>query len=229
MRTFHALACTAALLLFAPGLPAQSYGVWDVPCALGLSARFSAPHYHGVIYEDKEFLTQWRSIDQTPPLPSRNWYEPVGKSDVPSTDNNYVWYGAKVLVHCFVERNPYGVQQHAHPIAYAGSVKAFCTAPPRTDISDSDPYSAAYDPYAPGDTGSPEGECSDGNGGPGDDGDGDGGDSDLIPGPVTGDGGGGRSMCPDNAPAYWDIDCIDVFVEGIGWVEYWCGAVMVCG
>jgi hypothetical protein len=231
MRRLRIVAHLVALFVCASPLSAQTYGVWDVACELSLSPRFSYPHLHGVIYEGQEFLTGWRSIDQTPPLPSYNWYEPIGQADVPSVDNDYVWYDAKIFAHCFVERNAYYTQNHVHPIKYAGRVRAFCTTPPRSSSVEQEPYSAGYDPYQAEGSYSPESECGDGTGGSGDgNGGGDIGDGDgLQVTPESGSGGDGRSMCPDNAPYYWDIDCIDIYVEGEGWVEYWCGAVMVCG
>src|SRR5262245_15368285 len=96
----------ALLLLRASALSSQSYGEWDRPCSLRLSPRFSAPFVHGVIYQGKEFQTEWQSVNPNTPLPSYNWYEPVRDPNPLSTDGTSRWYGAKIEVHCTVERTP---------------------------------------------------------------------------------------------------------------------------
>jgi len=158
----------ALVCLRVTALNGQIYGEWDVPCPLGLSSRFSAPFAHGVVYEGKEFLTPWRSVVQTTPLPSENWCEPVGDPNPLSTDKTSRWYGAKVKGHCTVERTPYYISYHVYPIEYEGNVE-------RCDSSGgggggpwyiTDPaMEQGYDPYA-NDAGGTE-SCSDSGGGEG--------------------------------------------------------------
>lgn len=145
-------------------LDGQSYGKWDAPCTLGLSPRFSAPFNHGVIYQGKEFVTPWRSVNQTPPLPSYNWYEPVGNANPVFTDGTSRWYGAKLEGHCTVERNPYFVRYSVVPVAYEGQVRACSGGAGGNWYYITDPIDQSYDPYTPAGSGS---DCgSDGGTGP---------------------------------------------------------------
>lgn len=139
-----------ALFIFPhTALIGQIYGEWDVPCALSLSPRFSAPFNHGVIFQGKEFLTPWRSVNQTPPLPSYNWYEPVGNPNPVSTDGTSRWYGAKLEGHCTVERNPYWVRYSVVPVAYEGQVRACSRGAGGNWHYVTDPVDESYDPYSP--------------------------------------------------------------------------------
>lgn len=172
------------------------------------------------------------------------WYLPVaamgpidyaGVPDpVKSTDRTKRWSGPSANVTCFIDwfqlaPTPQRTAQYRWHINYYGGAVTNCKVV--EDHTDARIYSADYDPYSPGPSDGwdlDDGCSGGGGGGDGPDGPGDDGDSSAPIFPVSG-GGGGRSMCPDNAPMYWDIDCIDLYIEGSGWVEYWCGAVLVCG
>jgi|1186.fasta_scaffold44745_2 hypothetical protein len=138
----------------ASALNGQIYGEWDVPCAVALSPRFSAPFSHGVIYQGKEFVTPWRSVNQTTPLPSYNWYEPVGNANPISTDGTSRWYGAKLEGHCTVDRNPYWVRYNVYPVAYEGQVRSCSTGAGGNWYYITDPIDESYDPYTSAGSGS---------------------------------------------------------------------------
>lgn len=171
------------------------------------------------------------------PSPTPGPIDYTGVPDpVTSLDAAKKWSEPKANVTCFLEWYQLAptpqreVEYRWHINFYGGNVTSCVGMEGHADIS---PYAGEYDPYDPNTSNQPgAGDgCTDSGGGGGDwDGGGDGtGDNETI-GVIPGSGdGGGRSMCPDNAPYYWDIDCIDIYVEGEGWVEYWCGAVMVCG
>jgi len=143
----RAIFAVLALVGISSGLHGQSYGVWDVACSLNLPPRFSAPFNHGVIFQGKEFVTRWRSVDQTTPLPSYNWYEAAPNSDPLSTDGASRWYGAKLEAHCTVERNPYWVKYSAVPVAYGGQVRACGGGGGGAWYYIAEPIDVSYDPY----------------------------------------------------------------------------------
>lgn len=212
------LALLSALTLSASA-SAQTYGSWDVPCELGLSPRFSFPFFHGVIYSGKEFLTNWRSITQTTPLPSRNWYEASPERDVVSRDGTARWYGAKVHVHCWIERNPYLQTFHRDPIGFAGLVRPCAVGGGGTE-GDLNPYSP--ESYA---SGGAETDCGEGGSGAG--------DEPIAPpdwpGLVEGPGGFAGLVCGGSDVLVYDDLCIEVWVTGVGWTVYWCGVGVTCG
>jgi len=216
------------LLFLLPGrTAAQTYGEWAVPCDGALPPRFSAPFHHGVIYEGKEFLTSWRSVSAVRPLPPVNWYEATPKPHPVSVDGTSQWDNAGVLVHCWVERNPYFITHHRDPIGYRGTVRPRTTA--CGEGGGVPVLDAGYDPYDP----AGEGDCSDS--GTGDGGDIAGSGTQFEPGDYTGGetvdwatgvGNGGVSVC--GAAALVDFVCIDEWVDGEGWVEWDCGYVTTC-
>lgn len=75
---------------------AQRNGTWDVPCDSYLGPRFAFPFATGVIFKEKEFLTNWRSTSPQLPHPSYNWYEATPNRDPVSTDGLAIWYYAQV-------------------------------------------------------------------------------------------------------------------------------------
>lgn len=93
-----------------------------------------------------------------------------------------------------------------------------------------DPYSESYDPYEPS---WGYQDCAGGTDGGGEDDDGGGtqyGPGDSTGGETvdwgTGTGNGGSSVC--GAKAVVEYICIDVWVDGEGWVEWGCGFVTTC-
>jgi hypothetical protein len=103
-----------------------------------------------------------------------------------------------------------------------------CTPPCEPRFwEEQNPFSPAYDPYATDGGGSDD--CADGGGGM------DGGGEVFAPGALTGGqtvtwstgaGTGEPSACGDNARV--EYVCIDVWVQGVGWVEWGCGYVTTC-
>jgi hypothetical protein len=144
------------LFVVTSALSGQTYGEWDRPCTLSLSPRFSAPFNHGVLYQGYEFLTAWRSIIQTTPLPSRTWYEPASDPDPVSTDRKVRWHGAQIEGHCTIERTPYYITYHTYPVGYRGSVRPCRSGTVGLVAYEDPPESSTYDPY------SSEGECAEG-------------------------------------------------------------------
>jgi hypothetical protein len=162
-----------------------------------------------VQYGGYTFETEWRSINQTPPLPSRNWYEPLSDPNPWSTDGRARWYGAEVEGHCTVERTEYYVSLHVYPVAYRGTVRTCWNGGgsggggggPWFYITD--PTDPAYDPY--GDGGSYDAACSD----------------------ATADGNGGsagQTTCHDE---YVYVELSDD--GGVTWYVWWEGWATVCG
>jgi len=229
MRRMLSLAVPGALCSFiVASASAQRYGQWDVPCDSYLPPRFSAPFFHGVIFESKEFLTDWRSTHLPPPHPSFNWYEPTPNPDPVSRDGNYYWYNAGVQVHCEVERNPYGITNLRTPVAYRGALRSRRSAcngeTPVTNVGyeEFDPY----EPYSPG-----EGDCT-----PSGTGSGGGSGIQFQPGDYTGGetvdwatgvGNGGTSVC--GAAARVEYVCIELYDETVGkWYPWSCGYATTC-
>jgi hypothetical protein len=227
----HTIALSG-LLLLPNRLASQTYGEWDRPCDSRYGPRFSAPFVHGVKFDGKEFLTDWRSESSERPLPSRNWYEAAPDPDPVSTDNVKRWYNAGVKVHCWVQRTPYWVSHMADPIEYRGSLSDNCNKgvggnwelQPAPDGSGGsyDPYDPAYDEECEGTT--------DGGDPPS------GGGTQYNPGDTTGGetvgwsdgvGTGSPSVCGDEALV--EYVCIDYWDERTGgWVEWDCGYVTTC-
>ena len=236
MRLFHAL--VGILCLSTSTVHAQVYGEWDRPCTLQLPPRFSWPFVSGVIYGGHEWLTSWRSIDQTPPLPSNNWYEATPVADPTSTDGGAKWIGAKVQGHCTIERTPYYITSHTYPVAFGGRVVSCPSSGGGGGVWDLQPefdvYGDDYDPYFSGSGG----ECTSDDDGESGTGGGDGptgsgiafGPGDYTGGETvdwnTGVGNGGSSVC--GLAARVEYICIDTYVDGIGWVEWSCGYATTC-
>lgn len=152
-------AALAVFIVHVAALSGQTYGEWERPCTLSLSPRFSAPFNHGVLYQGYEFLTAWRSILQTTPLPSRNWYEASSDRNPVSTDRKVRWYGAQLEGYCTVERTPYYITYHTYPVAYRGTVRPCNGSGAGGLVSYEDPpESWSYDPYGT------YGECGGGAG-----------------------------------------------------------------
>jgi hypothetical protein len=219
-----------SLLLAPSSLAAQRYGEWDRACDTGYGPRFSAPFTHGVIFGEKEFLTEWRSEATARPLPSKNWYVATPNRDPVSSDNTKQWHNAGVLVHCWVERTPYYVSLMAAPIDYRGSLQDNCkrgaggtwdVAPAPEDGSSGpyNPYDAWYEEECNGTTG----ETQSGSGTAYNTGDFTGGETVTWSGGV---GDGGRSVC--GSLAVVEYVCIDVWDEERGWVEWDCGYATTC-
>jgi hypothetical protein len=210
-----------ALLLqgsVAPTLASQTYGSWDVACDGVLPPLFSAPYVHGVIYGGKEFLTNWRSTSEVRPLPSRNWYQATPTLDVVSRDGTARWHDARVLVHCWIERNPYWMTHHRDPVGFAGVVRA-CASGGGGSEGDLTPHSPMNSTL-----GAPTG-CSDvGSGSEGEDG-----SSPEWPGLLEGPGGAASLVCGGAEVLVYDDLCVEVWVTGVGWVTYWCGVGVTCG
>lgn len=155
MRTLYIVLTLCFSLVSA--LEGQTYGEWERPCTLSLSPRFSAPFNHGVLYEGYEFLTAWRSIIQTTPLPSRNWYEAASDPNPLSSDRRARWHGAQLEGYCTIERTPYYITYHTYPVAYRGNVRPCRSGGGGGSGSYEDPLeSFMYDPYTS------EGECAEG-------------------------------------------------------------------
>ena len=57
------------------------------------------------------------------------------------------------------------------------------------------------------------------------------GDEDCSGGGIGGGGGDstGGGTCGGNQNVVFDYICIDIYVEGTGWVEVWCGVAAICG
>jgi len=174
-------------------------------------------------------------------LPSLNWYAASPDRNPVSTDGTSYWDFAGVLVHCWVERNPYFITNHRDPVGYGGTVKprqiacesggggsgggggGFGSGGAEGEIAPV--VSADYDPY--------DSALSDGEGCPPGDSTGNG--TQYEPGDSTGGetvdwgtgvGNGGESACGDEAIV--EYICIDYWVEGIGWVEWSCGYATTC-
>ena len=240
MRTL--LLCLVAVLLgplAKEDAYGQSYGSWDVPCNGGLGPRFAAPFSHGVMYQGKEFLTNWSSVLGSRPLPSLNWYAATPDRNPVSTDGTSYWDFAGVLVHCWVERNPYFITNHRDPVGYGGTVKPRRTAcddtggggfgSGGTETEFAPVVSGDYDPYDNGF--SDEEDCPPGGESGGSTGRG----TQYEPGDSTGGetvdwgtgtGNGGASAC--GSTAIVEYVCIDVWVDGVGWVEWSCGYATTC-
>lgn len=229
MRKLLLLVVPGALCSFTvASVHAQRYGRWEVPCDSRLPPRFSAPFYSGVIFESKEFLTEWSSIHSPPPHPSFNWYEAIPDRDPISRDGNYYWYGAGVQVHCEVERNPYWIQNLRTPVAYRGALRSRRTAcdgdTPVTNVGYEE-YEP-YEPFSPGDE-----DCTSTGGGSGG-----GSGIQFQPGDYTdgetvdwhtGVGNGGVSVCGQAARV--EYICIDQYDESVGmWYPWGCGYATTC-
>lgn len=216
-------------------LSAQRYGEWGRPCDLQLAARFSAPWSHGVVFQGQEFLTQWASVDQTPPLEPVEWYAATPDRHPLNVDGTYRWDDARVEVYCYVVRTPYFVSYRANPTGnYSGTLRRVDVACGEGGgdwgISDVLPVGdPEYDPYQP--IGPGGGGCE-GSGS----GSGEGTGTQYEPGDSTGGetvewetgiGNGGASACGDNAVV--EYVCIDIWDAELGtWVEWNCGYATTC-
>jgi hypothetical protein len=208
----------------------------DFPCEYGLSARFY--EHYGVEFEGYMFLTDWVSKRSDFPLPSWNWYRPLPNRSLISNDGKARWDNAEIQVHCWVYRRLYVLRIHRDVVAAMGQLVELCEDDWRIDLrrEDSD-YdgdgsrlgSSRYDPYAS--SWGYEEFCSDNNDG----GAGNGSGTQYYPGDYTGGetvdwetgvGNGGTSSCGETAKV--EIICIDVWVEGVGWVEWSCGYATTC-
>ncbi|HEU4453059.1 MAG TPA: hypothetical protein VFR81_08360 [Longimicrobium sp.] len=242
MRTL--LTCLVAVLLgplAIKNVSGQRYGSWDVPCDGGLGPHFAAPFSHGVIYQGKEFLTNWTSVLNSRPLPSLNWYAASPDRNPVSTDGTSYWDFAGVLVHCWVERNPYFITNHRDPVGYGGTVKPRRTACEEigsgggfgsggTETGIAPVVSGDYDPYDSGFSGEEDCPPDDESGGSTGTG------TQYEPGDYTGGetvdwgtgiGNGGTSVC--GTEAFVEYVCIDVYDPETGMWEQWgCGYVTTC-
>jgi hypothetical protein len=158
---------------------------------------------HGVLYQGKEFQTQWRSVNQATPLPSYNWYEATPDPNPRSTTGTSRWYGAKLQGHCTVERTPYYISYHTYPVAFEGTVRE-CGGGggggpwDATGIIDP-PESDQFEPY---DQWSEYGDC----------------------GGTGGEGGGGGSQACHEEYVYIEIS----YDNGLTWHKLWEGWATVC-
>lgn len=77
-----------------------------------------------------------------------------------------------------------------------------------------------YDPYAESGGNDQYSDACDGSAGTGS-----GGGGELG----GGSGSGGQPVCGGSSTLVWEAICIDIWVEGVGWVEWWCGVAAICG
>ena len=222
-------------------LRAQTYGEWPRECSLGLSPRFSAPFSHGVYFQGQEFLTNWASVDRTPPLRTTEWYEASPNPNPLSVDRKYRWDNARVEVECYVVRTPYYVSHAAAPTGhYGGTLRRVELACGEgggggfggTETAIAPVTSASYDPYDPALSLADDGgeDCNSGSGGTTGTG------TQYEPGDYTGgetvdwgtgQGNGGTSVCGNQAMV--EYVCIDVYNGETGfWEEWGCGYVTIC-
>jgi hypothetical protein len=209
---------------------------YDVPCDYTLGPRFF--QYYGAEFEGQMFLTGWRSVRSDTPLPSWNWYYALPDRDPVSNNGKYRWKDAQIQVHCWVYRAMYLTVIHRDPVAALGELVELCEGDWRIDVQREDGYddgdgsrlgSSRYDPYSRSSWGATE-FCADDN-----DGGGGGGGTQYYPGDYTngetvgwsdGVGTGGYSACGQDAKV--EYICIDVWVDGVGWVEWSCGYATTC-
>ncbi len=212
----------------------------DVPCEYSFSARFYS--YYGVEFEGQMFMTQWRSklgLDRAP-LPSWNWYYAYPMRTVVSNNGKYRWEDAEIQVHCWVYRAMYVITHHRDHVASLGRLVELCEGDWKRDVRREDGYyddgddgsrlgSSKYDPYSS--SWGVTDFCADDNDGGG----GGAGGTQYYPGDYTngetvgwsdGVGTGGYSACGQDAKV--EYICIDVWVDGVGWVEWSCGYATMC-
>jgi len=247
-----AIVAVLFVICSADALHAQTYGQWPRSCSLGLGPRFSAPYGHGVYFQGQEFLTDWKSDDQSPPLESTELYHASPDPHPFSVDRKYRWNNSGVEVYCYIVRTPYYVS-HAATLTgnYRGTlqrVELACgegggggggygewgTGTEIAPVTD-----AEYNPYDPGlSSGEPmlsltNGEAEDCNeSGSGSTNTG----TQYEPGDYTGgetvdwgtgEGNGGTSVC--GSKALVEYVCIDTYNPETGfWEEWGCGYVTTC-
>ena len=206
------------------------------PCPQSVSPRDLG--YNGEIsFSGKAFAVAQLSLTTTGPDPEFPTAYSGVYVTVPATpidlSGDYWWKNAAVYTRC--QRvpwvNPATGQQigivlvqevtKSGTVAYRWGYGGGCQYDENVSSTEYDPYSSSQEP---GDT------CTDGSGGSASDPPPDGGGgADGADGVVfVGAGSGGGAVCGGSSSVVYDNACIDIWVDGEGWVEYWCGTVAVC-
>lgn len=212
----------AVFVLFASPLSAQF--AW--PCPQNVTPADMG--YNGEInFREKNFLVWSLNLLVTGPDPFQNAYAGV-YSTFPNTpvdiSGQWLWVYARVHTKC--QRVPWinpatGVETGivaVQEMTMSGQIVERGLAcgggrsggPELTDLIGN----AGYDPYSDisGDPYSDGCEGLDGGGGT-----------------AGGGGGEGSPVCGGSSALVYETICIDVWVDGAGWVEAWCGVVASCG
>jgi hypothetical protein len=209
----------------------------DVPCEYTYYRHFAG--HSGIDFEGYLFLSDWRSKRSDFPLPSWNWYYALPSRNPVSSDGKARWDNAEIQVHCWIYRAMYILHHHRDVVAAAGQLVELCEGDWRIDLRREDGYddgdgsrlgSSRYDPYARSSWGATQfcADDSDGGGGGA-------GGTQYEPGDYTngetvgwsdGVGTGGYSACGQDAKV--EYVCIDVWIDGLGWVEWSCGYTTTC-
>lgn len=180
----------------------------DVPCPLWLNTKVN--DYQPIPFGGHDFWTRWDSKITTTPLPSWNWYRAVPDPNPISEDGTVRWEGAEIMVHCWVERNPYFIRWHYDFVDAVGRIVPIRGPNDETgSCTDSTEFqeSVEYDPFASSDT-RPFDKCGSEAG--------------------SGEQSSGGAVCGGSTELVYDYICIDIWDEQRGWVEWWCGVVAIC-
>lgn len=190
----------------AQGLPELPPGGYYINCPSGLNNI--AFDYSLLPYAGHYWDTEWRTTLWTFPLPSRNWYAPVGTSTLISTDGKARWEYPQIEVLCWIYNAMDILSRHYDPVRFSGTVKECGASGSGGDVSlttsdiGMDP---SYDPYDTYDPGGGSCEESGGSGGTG------------------GGTGGGGSVCHTEA-----ITIEISYDDGMTWETWWEGYATVC-
>lgn len=227
-----------AFSVSAEPVAAQGYSRPIDPCPTNLTLRFlglTTFRHAGYAWD-----TQWTLRMQI--KPGQGYYVPPGQPyRIYSTDGEAVWKNPGLIVACMeyvVDLYVMEVHLEIWVEQFLGTVEKVCEGgggsgggggDAETDLISVASYS--YDPYDPALT-MDEGQSGDCGTAPGGN---DGGGTQYEPGDNTGGetvewdsgvGTGDPSACGDHARV--DYVCIDVWVDGVGWVEWGCGYVTTC-
>lgn len=193
------------------------------PADLGYNAQIS--------FKSKDFLVWSLKLLITAPDPSMVWHYSGIYRTFPTTpidvSGQYIWVDATVYTKC--QRVPWvnpatgaqtgliivqedtksGIVVDRHIACGPGG----STGGGGTGVTE--PVAeASYDPYSSEESNPYSNACGEsGEGG----------------GLGGGSGGSGSSLCGGSSTLVWEAVCIDIWVEEVGWVEWWCGVVAVCG
>ena len=218
-----------------------------VPTTCPLYLRGGLPGWlFGIPHAGHRWTAAWDRGEVLSPDHARARYHPqsydgyasYGKGDyIEAYYSDARWYKPQIDVKCTAVDHYFagrwiGRDESYDPYKYYGTVEE-CTrssgsgGTPLIDDSGYDIYSPDYGSYSckeiPGGSSGSEGEGSTGSGtqyGPGDS---TGGETVNW---STGVGDGGGSVC--GAAAVVEYVCIDIYYEGVGWVEWGCGYVTSC-
>lgn len=226
---FLVLGLLSALTTSAVGQQAWRCPPTITPVDLGYDGDIS--------FSGKVFAVQYLTLRSTGPDPQFPTAYFGVYSTVPATpvdlSGDYWWKNAAVFTRC--QRVPFinpvtGLSElwlvvrevtKSGTVAYRWGYGGGCQYDENVSSTEYDPYSSSTEA---------EDTCNDGSGsGDSPPPDGGGGTGDGTDGVVyVGAGSGGGAVCGGSSNVVYDNACIDIWVDGEGWVEYWCGTVAVC-